>query len=414
MLMARLTDLGWTLASDSNAAEVIIVNSCGFIESAKKESINTVLNFRSLYSSKTIVLAGCLAVRYESELCESLSEADLIIPSSNAEIISDLLLKEAHIDANTRAVPPCSGSRPLLSLAGSAYIKIAEGCNNNCSFCAIPLIRGTLKSRTIEDITNEFNMLLKRGVKEICLIAQDSAYYGLDTHKKSMLRPLLESLIKTDSHFWIRLLYLHPDHFPFDILPLMQADKRILPYFDIPFQHSSKEVLSAMNRQGDSGKYLNLIEKIRTALPNAVLRSTFLVGFPGESVDDFYDLLDFQKKAELEWVGVFTYSREENTTAYNYKKRPSKKTANERKSMLEENQTPITEKKLDRFINMETEFLIEEEIIGEDGLYIGRSYINAPEVDGSIVIESDKKLELGSLVKGKIKSRAGFDLFTII
>ncbi|MDR3325020.1 MAG: 30S ribosomal protein S12 methylthiotransferase RimO [Spirochaetaceae bacterium] len=407
LLISCLSAGGWAL-SESADADVIIVNSCGFIESAKRESVNAVLSFRKRHPTAKIVLAGCLAVRHAKELRESLTEADVVCPTSDPQRIAGEL-----IGAALAAADP--GGRPLLSLPGSAYVKIAEGCDNRCTFCAIPLMRGALRSRTIPDIKAEFDALRRRGVQEICLVAQDSASFGAETAGKSgrgALPELLETLLQAEGRFWIRLLYLHPDHFPYDIIPLMQGDPRLLPYFDIPFQHSAKDVLRAMGRRGDGKTYLALVEKIRAALPGAALRSTFLTGFPGESDADFDDLLDFQKNAQLEWAGVFCYSREEGTPACAFKKRPAKKRAAERKTRLEEAQIPISGQRLDRFIGAQLDVLVEEKIEGEgeENLFLGRAYLNAPDVDGAIVVESSGELHTGALVSAQITARADFDL----
>jgi ribosomal protein S12 methylthiotransferase len=295
------------------------------------------------------------------------------------------------------------GERPLLSLPGSAYVKISEGCNNRCAFCAIPLIRGGLRRRDIPGIVEECKALLGRGVKELCLIGQDIGSYG-------DLSALLEALSALKGDFWVRLLYIHPDNFPLPILEIIEKDARLLPYFDIPFQHGSAKILKAMNRRGNAGVYLDLIETIRGRLPNAVIRSTFMTGFPGETGEDFAALLDFQEKACLDWLGCFTYSREEDTPAFSMKTRVPKKTALERKGIIEERQIPITEKQMDRFTGQSFDALVEEKIEGEDGLYLGRLFCQAPEVDGSAVITSGRDLLPGDFVRGRVFARAGFDL----
>jgi ribosomal protein S12 methylthiotransferase len=317
-----------------------------------------------------------------------------------------------------------------LGFPGSAYVKISEGCDNRCSFCAIPLIRGGLVCRDIDDIAAECGELLKRGIRELCLIGQDIAAYkpglprllralsGLDGAKP----PDAEG---TSENFWIRLLYLHPDHFPLDILDCIQSDPRLLPYFDIPFQHGSKKILTAMNRRGDAESYLKLLERIRSALPGAVIRSTFLTGFPGETEEDFRELLDFQEAARFDWLGVFTYSREEGTSAYTLKDRVDKKTAGARKSRIEDKQIAITEEGMSRFIGRDLDVLVEERILDAPrepvhaarkkgpeaaALYLGRLYCQAPEVDGAAVIHSAAPLLPGSLVKGRVFAKPGFDL----
>jgi ribosomal protein S12 methylthiotransferase len=345
-MMAHLDHAGWVATQDASDADIIIINSCGFIESAKRESINAVLTWRKLYPNKKILLAGCLAQRYARELSESLPEADGFFGVNNissiVETVSELGSGEwgvgssessseyngtseqysgnsEHNNASvqysdrpnndTHSLLPTpyslfSSSRPLLSLPGSAYVKISEGCNNRCAFCAIPLIRGQLRCRTIPDIVEECKGLLARGIKELCIIGQDIGSYFVDGVR---LPELLNSIAEIDGDFWVRLLYIHPDHFPLPILDIMERDSRFLPYFDSPFQHAAPEILTAMNRHGTAESYVALAETIRSRLPAAVIRTTFLAGFPGETNADFALLLQFQEKLHPDWLGYFTY-----------------------------------------------------------------------------------------------------------
>jgi ribosomal protein S12 methylthiotransferase len=417
-MMACLEKAGWE-TSDSDNADLIIVNSCGFIESAKKESINAVIGWRKLYPEKKILLAGCLAQRYAKELPESLTEADGFFGVEN---IADVVQAAEKACLSAVKNPPSSGNppqgeRPLLSLPGSAYIKISEGCNNRCSFCAIPLIRGNLASRAIPDITDECRSLLARGIKELCIIGQDIGSFGTDTAPgtDANLPQLLNAVSKIEGRFWVRLLYIHPDHFPVQILDIMEKDTRFLPYFDIPFQHASVKILKAMNRRGAPEKYLELIKTIRGRLPNAVIRSTFLLGFPGETEEDFEALLDFQKEAELDWLGCFTYSREEGTPSFAMKGQVPKKTAAIRRQAVEERQIPITEKNMERFTGRTLEVLIEEHIdseSAEENFWLGRLYCQAPDIDGAAVITGAAEMnpQLGDIVPCKVIARRGFDL----
>ena len=428
-IMAHLDLAGWT-NSGHEEADLIIVNSCGFIESAKQESINAVLNWRKQYPGKKIMLAGCLSQRYKKELEQDLPEADILfgitdIKSVTAAAAKVFKNKKVKVTLPAYNVP---GERPLLSFPGSAYVKISEGCNNNCSYCAIPLIRGTVKSRSISEIINECTTLIKRGVKELCIIAQDIASYGIDFEKDSPevkrlsakgqsvlgLPALLKEMSKLKGDFWVRLLYIHPDHFPIEILDIIKKDKRFLPYFDLPFQHGSEKILRLMNRKGSAEQYLGLIKTIRSSLPESIIRSTFLTGFPGETDEDFEALTAFQKKAELDWAGCFAYSREEDTPAFSMKKHVSKKTALLRKKIFEENQTLITQQKLDGFINcfkgQNLKLLVEEKIEGEEGFWLGRLYCQAPEVDSLAVILSDKELKTGAFYNGRVLERRGLDI----
>jgi ribosomal protein S12 methylthiotransferase len=255
---------------------------------------------------------------------------------------------------------------------------------------------------------------LDRGIRELCVIGQDIASFGNDRPGEGDLPALLRAIAAIPGQFWIRLLYLHPDRLPLAVLEIMAADRRFLPYFDIPVQHASPSVLRAMNRRGDGERYLDLIRGIRAALPAAVIRSTFLVGFPGESEDDFKRLLDFQEQADLDWAGCFTYSREENTPAYAMKKRVPRSVAAGRKRILEERQQGISEGRMERFVGQKLDVLIEERFEnpedGGGGIYLGRAYCQAPEVDGVSLVFSEQSLAPGALVKCRVSGRAGFDL----
>jgi ribosomal protein S12 methylthiotransferase len=416
-MMAHLNGSGWVSAGEPGEADLIIVNSCGFIESAKQESINAVLAWRKQYPGKKILLAGCLSQRYAAELAESLPEADVLFGNGDLAQITEaagraLGRKPETAASGTGPGAAVSGRRPLLSLPGSAYVKISEGCNNRCAFCAIPLIRGPLACRPVPEILAECRELIRRGVREINLIGQDTGSYRAPD-AAGALPDLLEALSVLEGRFWVRLLYIHPDNFPPAILDTMARDRRFLPYFDIPFQHGSAKILAAMNRRGNAATYLRLIGAIRERLPGAVIRSTLMTGFPGETEEDFAALLDFQEKARLDWLGCFAWSREEDTPAYAMKNRVPKKLAEDRKRFIEERQIPITEKNMDRFAGQELDVLVEEKIEGEEGLYLGRLYCQAPEVDGAAVIrgEDDRRLlEPGTFVSGRVFARTGFDL----
>ena len=424
-MMACLNSAGWENVTDAEQADIIIVNSCGFIESAKKESINAVLEWRKLYPGKKILLAGCLSQRYAKELNGMLTEADGFIGVENPAMVVEKVSnwrtfnEDLHKLEQNKNLDLPAGERPLLSLPGSAYVKISDGCDNNCSYCAIPLIRGGLVCRSIPDIADECRALLARGIKELCIIGQDIGAYSEnfpqkregERNRKPGLPELLQAISGLEGNFWVRLLYIHPDHFPLEILDLMEKDKRFLPYFDIPFQHASQKILAAMNRHGSKEKYLELIKTIRTRLPHAVIRSTFLLGFPGETEEDFSELLGFQQEANLDWLGCFAYSHEEGTAAYTMKKQVPEKTAETRKQMIEERQIQITEKNMDRFTDQTFDVLVEEQI---DNFYLGRLYCQAPDIDGAAVIvsggETENALQLGTLVPCKITARRGFDL----
>ena len=320
------------------------------------------------------------------------------------------------------------GERPqVFNFAGSVYIKITEGCNNCCSFCAIPIIRGSLRSRPISDIVQEIQSFLDRGVYEFNLVGQDLGVFGKEENiegNPSPLSLLLTAISQLEGRFIIRLLYIHPDHFPLDILPVIASDPRFLPYFDIPFQSGAGEIIKKMNRCGNSQKYLELLEKIRMAFSSsiyqtAIIRTTFLVGFPGETDEEFKETVEFLKMAKCLWSGVFEYSREDDTPSFSMKAQVRKKIKQKRKRILENEQTLITTSMLQSFVNQVLLILVEELIENEgDRLLIGRAWFQAPDVDGVIVASygEDKKsidkkaIGEGELVWVKILGVAGFDL----
>ena len=448
IIIGIMENLSWKNTSDPDEADLIIVNSCGFINSAKEESINAVLQAKAAHPGAKILLAGCLAERYADILKNDLLEADGIFGNGNLSLLPQLIdsmfpkkTSEKKFIEKT-LVPPqigiCGGERPkILNFPRSTYIKITEGCDNFCSFCAIPIIRGRLRSRPIKDICDEIKTFLKKGFYEFNLIGQDLAAYQtgkndlkedeLHKEKSSGLALLLKSISEIKGNFKIRLLYIHPDHFPLDILSIMTADKRFLPYFDIPFQSGAQKIIRAMNRNGSAEVYLDIVKNIRDAFEKAKspygepqIRTTFLVGFPGETDEDFNETIKFLKELRPLWSGGFTYSREEDTPSYSFKGRVPKKTAEARLAEIQNTQTSITEKKLDSFIGKEIEVLVEELIQAEDKTFLalGRAWFQAPEVDGAVVLNFNlnskdidgNQILPGSVVKARIAARNGFDL----
>jgi ribosomal protein S12 methylthiotransferase len=411
-MAARLGREGWTEATLAEAAELIIVNSCGFIEDAKKESLDAVLAIRASYPDKRILLAGCLAQRYADALGAELAEADGVFGNGDLSLVGQAALAalEGRRQAISPAIRPYAPERRerLRGFPGMAYLKIAEGCSNRCSFCAIPLIRGGISSRDPADVASEFESLARSGVYELCIIGQDLGSYGIDRAGVSLLPELLARISAIPGEFRARMLYIHPDRFPMAILDACAKDPRIVPYFDLPFQHAAPAVLKAMNRQGDAESYLRLLSDIRGRLPDAVIRSTFLVGFPGESDEDFALLRKFQDEARLDWLGAFAYSREEDTPAYALKGRVPKKLALARKTAVEDAQRPITEAALSRWVGRTLRVLVEERIEGED-LAIARGPMNAPEVDGAIVVVGGN-LRAGQLADVVVSAVRGVDL----
>ena len=414
ILIENLIKVGWIREEEPENAELILVNTCGFIEKAKEEFIETALSLKAAYSNKKVMVTGCLSQRYKDELKEGLNELDGFFGNKALEEITEISERVlngerlSYFPEDHEHEPGYYKRDYLLSLPGSAYVKISEGCDNRCTFCAIPIIRGRLKSRSISSLIEEINYLIDNGIFEINLIAQDLGSFGRD-RGALMLIELLKEITFLKKDFWLRLLYFYPDRFDTQILPIIKSDKRILPYFDLPFQHASEDVLIRMGRSGNRKKYLDLIDSIRTYLPDAVIRSTFLVGFPGETDEDFEILKDFQREAQIDWLGVFSYSKEEGTEASRYSGVVPKKPALERKRIIEDTQEYITSNRLKRFIGKQLKVLIEEKIKNEN-LYIGRAYLQAPEVDGAVVVKTIRELKPGEVITARITGNAGFDL----
>ena len=436
-LAAVLLDSGWRLTETPAEAGLIIVNTCGFIEAAKKESLASIMAFRRRCPRAVIIAAGCLSERYGTELSASLPEADGIFGNRDLRRIADFaesLCRKTSLKTHKKTrtgkaavhegrllLPLVYAGLPrrkrIFSPPGSVYIKAAEGCDNACTYCAIPRIRGTLRSRSAKSIAAEVKGFLAKGISEFNLVAQDLGSYGRDLKPSTNLTALLCAILDIPGDFRVRLLYIHPEHFPREVLALCRGDTRLLQYFDLPFQHASPKILRAMGRTHTAAENLDLVRGIRKALPGAVLRSTFLVGFPGETDEDFRALRDFQEKAAFDWLGCFAYSAEEDTPAHSLHRKKAlrvpKKISAARKRMIEEAQVPITEKRLERFVGTAAWLLVEENVLGEK-LALARAWFQAPEVDGLTVLAADTPPRPGTLVRAKIIRRSGFDLEAVV
>ena len=429
LIITYLENAGFKQTLNASEADFILVNSCGFINSAKQESIDAVYNIKAAYPKAKIILTGCLAERYSKLMFDSMPELDGVFGNGNLAKIADFM-KQYKIESSERfmktypQVGICSASRKsLLNFSGSAYVKITEGCSNHCSFCAIPLIRGEVRSRPVESVLQEIKELVERGIYEINLIGQDLAVFGLEN--KESLPYLLSKISELEGDFVVRLLYIHPDHFSKDIIKEIKKDKRFLHYFDIPFQTGDDDIIVAMNRVGPASEYIDTIRYIKSELPDAVIRTTFLTGFPGESDENAENTYNFLKEIRPDWSGCFTYSREEDTPAYSMKPRVPAKVAKARAERLEQLQSTITEENLKKYVGITTDVLIEEIITNnkelsedsDEGLALGRAWFQAPEVDGCIVVRYDltqKKdvdaIKPGNLVSVRILSVSGVDL----
>ncbi|MGN1399849.1 MAG: 30S ribosomal protein S12 methylthiotransferase RimO [Erysipelotrichaceae bacterium] len=398
---------GHIFVDEPKQAEAIIINTCGFINDAKQESINTILQMAEYkkHQLKYLVVMGCLVQRYKQQLIAELPEVDLFISIDEYHLLPHLfnqLFKSKTVyDRQT----------VLATLPHTAYLRIADGCSNRCSYCAIPLIRKDYRSEDMQTILRQAKELEKLNVKELNLIAQDTTRYGFDVDGKLHLAELLVELNKMN-FTWIRILYMYPDEIDDNLLQTMSRLDKVIPYFDIPVQHSSNRLLKLMNRRGSREHIIEIVQKIRSMFKNAVLRTTIIVGFPTETQQDFDDLLNFVKEVRWDRLGGFTYSLEEDTAAYDIYPRVEQSVAQERLDKLMEVQNEISYQNNQRFIGQKQLAVVEAvDSIGRNR-YIARSYQYAPDdIDGHIIIESDSQLKVGDFVEVMIDSADSYDLY---
>jgi ribosomal protein S12 methylthiotransferase len=404
VLMGQLAHGGIDVVHESNKEDfdVVIVNTCGFIDKAKEESINTILQYAEAKKKgwiEKLYVTGCLSQRYKDNLEAEIKEVDAYFGTMDLP----LLLNRFEVDYKKELI----GERVLSMDTHYAYLKISEGCNRKCTFCAIPLMRGLHKSRTIESLVEESKNLAKKGVKEIILIAQELTYYGLDIYKKKALVDLIQELSKVEGIEWIRLHYAYPAQFPFEILDEIRDNPKVCKYLDIPIQHVSDKVLADMKRNTTKKYTVDLINKIRETVPGIAIRTTLLTGFPTETEVEFQELVDFIQEMKFDRLGVFTYSHEENTGAYKYEDGIPEVEKNRRQERLMEIQSEISYDLNQAKIGKTYKVILDKL---EDGNYIGRSEFDSPEVDNEVIISTDKHLRLGDFVEVKITEATEFDL----
>lgn len=403
----------YVLEQDPYAADVIVVNTCGFIDAAKEESIDAILNFAKLKEKnlKKLILAGCLAQRYANELLSEIPEADGVVGTGNLKDINQVI-DSAFMDNKIAATSDLNSEyiehTKKSTVSVTEYVKISEGCNNNCTYCIIPKLRGRNRSRTVEDIVSEIEYLVEKGTREVILIGQNTTDYGIDIYNEYSLAKLIREISKIEKLKWIRVLYLYPDNFSDELIEEFKTNDKLLKYADIPLQHHSDKILKLMNRRTSREEIINLVEKLKIEIPGIVLRTTYIVGFPGEDESDFEILKNFVKEGSFTRLGVFTYSREEGTPAYSMPNQVDEDLKEERQNEIMEIQMEVSQKILEGFIDKELTVLVEEKV--DDNTYVGRSYIDAPEIDGCTYITADKDLEIGSFVKVKITDSMEYDL----
>lgn len=413
-LLAKLKKAGYEIVNNIEDSDVMIVNTCGFIEQAKKEAIDTILEvaeYKNAGLISAIVVTGCLAERYQDEIIKEMPEVDAVLGiGANSDIVKTC--DKALCGIVTTSFPnkcylSINDERIISTPSHWAYLKIAEGCDNRCSYCAIPGIRGGFRSRTIESCVDEAKALTENGVKELILIAQDTTKYGQDLYGKYSLDILLKELVKIDGIEWIRLFYCYPQRITDSLINVIANEKKVCSYIDIPLQHSDKTVLKNMNRVGDGDDYRALISKMRKAIPDLALRTTFMVGFPGETDEQFENLCKFTEDIKFDKMGCFTFSPEEDTPAYDMQNQIDDDVKVRRQEVLMNKQYSITEELNKQRIGKIYKVIIDT-FDGEK--YVGRSYMDSPEIDSGIIFTCDNNLNIGDFVNVEITDYNGYDL----
>lgn len=419
VMLHHLMSDGYTVTPEETEADVVIINTCAFIESAKKESIDNILDIAWLKEHgnlRGIVVTGCLAERYRDQILEEMPEVDAIVGVGGIHKITEAVDSVFESDGKTKYC--CNEGKESAALGGdrvvttgevSAYIKIAEGCNNRCAYCAIPSIRGNLRSRTIEDVVSEAVTLDEMGVRELVVIAQDTTVYGKDIYGEYKLPQLLRAITEATKIPWIRILYCYPDKITDELISEMRDNPRIVHYIDLPVQHISDKMLRSMNRHGDSACIKDAIRRLREAMPDIVIRTTAIVGFPGESKEDFEELCEFIKETKFPRFGAFTYSREEDTPAYSFDGQIDEQEKQDRLDIIMKCQQRVSEEYNKSLIGTVSHVLCE----GFDPVseaYFGRSFRDAAEIDGKIWFTSARPVTEGEFVDVRITEAMDYDL----
>ena len=416
-MLALMDAEGWEIVDYVDGCDAVIVNTCGFIDDAKKEAIENILDMVELKKEgviSKIIVTGCLAQRYKDEIVKEIPEVDAVIGiGANGDIIKTVEEVMSGVDTIEKYPPQCDlpleGQRILTTPHYWAYLKIGEGCSNRCTYCTIPSIRGNMRSRSIENVIYEAKKLAESGVKELILIAQDTTSYGLDLYGELKLPELLNELCKIDSIEWIRLLYCYPDRITDELIETMKNQEKVVNYIDLPLQHADDKILKAMNRRGDQALIRNVISKLREEIPDVVIRTTFIVGFPGEGEEEFETLAEFVNEIEFDRLGVFTFSPQEGTPAFDMEDQVDEDIKTRRGEVIMQDQYSIMEEKNNEKIG-KTYRVVVEDYDGYSDSYTGRTYMDAPEIDGLVKFTSHKDLDIGDFVDVEIFDVEDYDL----
>lgn len=426
VMLGLLQQAGIEVSPDPAEADILIVNTCAFIESAKEEAITTVLSMAEYKNEgvgkcRALIVAGCLSQRYGQQLLDEMPEADAVIGTGACDRIMEaveevLSGRRVIIVGEDKLLYNAETPRIVTTAPYTAYLKIAEGCNNRCAFCAIPLIRGQLRSRPIEDIVAEAKRLTEKGVREIILLAQDTASYGKDLYGEPKLAALLTELCKLEKLDWVRTLYSYPRFFNDELIETIAREPKIVKYVDLPLQHGDDTVLRNMRRPDTNEGMRSLIKKLREKIPGVCIRSTFIVGFPGETEEQYRTLRNFVEDMRFDKLGVFTYSREEDTPAYDMPNQVEEAVMEDRYHDLMALQSKISEETNQSLIGKELSVLVEGRDVDDDGqeknVVYGRSYREAPDVDGSVYVEGDEDSQPGDIISVRVAAGFAYDVVT--
>lgn len=415
-MIAAVKNAGYNVTGEPEKSDVTVINTCGFIEDAKKEALDTIFEVAALKKEnklQKIIVCGCLSERYSDNIADELYEVDGFVGVGSfqniVEVIDRVMSGERVCDFGDLENIQLEGERYVISPEFSVYLKIADGCSNCCSYCAIPSIRGRFHSRPMENIIEEAKLLAQNGAKELIVIAQDTSNYGIDIYGKRRLAELLRELCKVEGIEWVRIMYLYPDKITDELIEVIKTEDKIVKYIEMPVQHAAGSMLARMNRPGDKASLLELVHKLRREIPNVILRTTLMVGFPGETDSEFEQLCEFVKEAEFDKLGVFTFSEEEGTPAFDMQDKIEEDIKDRRAETIELLQSEIVLKKQDELLNKTVEVIVE----GFDRIaecWFGRSYMEAPDIDGKIFFTSNDAIDAGDIISVKITECMDFEL----
>jgi len=417
-MLGILHENGYRITNSEQEADIIIVNTCCFINDAKQESINTILEmaeYKKSGSIKALIVTGCLAERYKEEILSEIPEVDALLGTTSfhdiLKAIESITNGNKHIEFEDLDMLPKTGSKRMLTSGTfSTYLKIAEGCDKHCTYCIIPQVRGNYRSVPMEDLIKEGEYLAEQGVKELILVAQETTLYGKDLYGEKSLNKLLKNLCAIEGIEWIRILYCYPEEITDELIEAMEQQPKICRYLDLPIQHASDRILKLMGRRTSKQDLIDIITKLRTKLPDIVLRTTLITGFPTETEEEHQEVLEFIQQLQFDRLGVFTYSKEDQTPAAKLKPQVLAKVKKQRQKDIMKLQQSIVFDKTTKLVGNTYQVLIEGKIADEENVYIGRTYMDAPQVDGFIFVRSLRELMSGEMVLAKVTGAKGYDL----